>query len=124
MFFFFLWAKYKRQFSVPFLSCSCSRVDHVCVFLFEQINDDDDDDDDDMAQLMPLSLIVSCFNNIQIGFTFLVPAHPGSPGKRAIKRVCVCVCEVENHAAERHVHYTAGTRLSAALVSDVAAPVQ
>jgi len=26
------------------------------------------------------------------GFTFLVPAHPGSPGKRAIKRVCVCVC--------------------------------
>jgi len=30
---------------VPFLSSSCSRVDHVCVFLFEQINDDDDDDD-------------------------------------------------------------------------------
>ena len=25
-------------------------------------------------------------------FTFLVPAHPGSPGQRAIKRVCVCVC--------------------------------
>jgi len=24
--------------------------------------------------------------------TFLVPAHPGSPGQRAIKRVCVCVC--------------------------------
>ena len=46
-FFLFLWAKCKRQFSVPFLSCSCSRVDHVCVFLFEQINDDDDDDDDD-----------------------------------------------------------------------------
>ena len=42
----FLWAKCKRQFSVPFLSCSSSRVDHVCVFLFEQINDDDDDDDD------------------------------------------------------------------------------
>ena len=32
-FFLFLWAKCKRQFSVPFLSCS-SRVDHVCVFLF------------------------------------------------------------------------------------------
>jgi len=30
----FLWAKCKRQFSVAFLSCSCSRVDHVCVFLF------------------------------------------------------------------------------------------
>ena len=44
-----------------------------------------------MAQLMPLPLTVSCFTKIQIGFTFLVPAHPGSPGKRAIKRLCVCV---------------------------------
>jgi len=44
-----------------------------------------------MAQLMPLPLTVSCFRKIQIGFTFLVPAHPDSPGKRAIKRVCVCV---------------------------------
>jgi len=42
-----------------------------------------------MAQLMPLPLNVSCFSKIQIGFTFLVPAHPGSPGKRAVKRVCV-----------------------------------
>jgi len=40
---------------------------------------------------MPLPLTVSCFSKIQIGFTFLVPAHPGSPGKRAVKRVCVCV---------------------------------
>ena len=38
---------------------------------------------------MPLSLTVSCFSKIQIGFTFLVPAHPGSPGKTAVKRVCV-----------------------------------
>ena len=45
-----------------------------------------------MAQLMLLPLTVSCFSKIQIGFTFLVPAHPGSPGKRAVKRVCVCVC--------------------------------
>jgi len=46
-----------------------------------------------MAQLMPLPLTVSCFSKIQIGFTFLVPAYPGSPVKRAIKRcVCVCVC--------------------------------
>jgi len=45
-----------------------------------------------MAQLMPLPLTDSCFSKIQIGFTFLVPAHLGSPGKRAIKRVCVCVC--------------------------------
>ena len=44
------------------------------------------------AQLMPLPLTVCCFNNIQIGFTFLVPAHPGSPGQWAVKRVCVCVC--------------------------------
>jgi len=45
-----------------------------------------------MAQLMPLPLTVSCFSEIQIGFTFPVPAHPGSPGQRAVKRVCVCVC--------------------------------
>ena len=44
-----------------------------------------------MAQLMPLSLAVSCFSKIQIGFTFLVPAHLGSHGKRAVKRVCVCI---------------------------------
>jgi len=42
-----------------------------------------------MAQLMPLPLTVSCFSKIQIGFTFLVLARPGSPGKRAVKRVCV-----------------------------------
>ena len=34
-----------------------------------------------MAQLMPLLLTVSCFSKIQIGFTFLVMAHLGSPGK-------------------------------------------
>ena len=43
------------------------------------------------AQLMPLPLTVSCFSKIQIGFTFLVPAHLGSPGKRAVKCVCVCL---------------------------------
>jgi len=43
-----------------------------------------------MAQLMPLPLTVFCFSKIQIGFAFLVPAHLGSPGKRAVKRVCVC----------------------------------
>ena len=42
-----------------------------------------------MAQLMPLPLAVSCFSKIQIGFTFLVLAHPGSPGQRAVKRLCV-----------------------------------
>jgi len=45
-----------------------------------------------MAQLMPLPLTVSCFSKIQIGFTFLVPAYPGRPAHRAVKRVCVCAC--------------------------------
>jgi len=56
------------------------------------------------AQLMPLPLTVSCFSKITIYFTFLVPAHPGSPGKRAVKRACVCVvlssivsCECEHY---------------------------
>ena len=54
------------------------------------------------AQLMPLPLTVSCFSKIQIGFTFLVPAHLGSPGKGPLNRcvyyahyqvfVCLCVC--------------------------------
>ena len=34
---------------------------------------------------------ISCFSKIQIGFTFLVLAHPGSPGQRPLNR-CVCVC--------------------------------
>jgi len=40
-----------------------------------------------IAQLMPLPLTVSFVSKIQIGFTFLVPAHLGSPGQRAVKRV-------------------------------------
>ena len=44
-----------------------------------------------MAQLIPVPLTVSCSSKIQIGYTFLVPAHPGSPGQCAVKRVCVCV---------------------------------
>jgi len=48
-----------------------------------------------MAQLKLLPLTVSCLSKIQIGF-FLVPAHLGNPGQRAVKRVCVslsvCVC--------------------------------
>ena len=49
-----------------------------------------------MVHLMPLPLIVSCFSKIQIGFTFLVLAHPGS------KRVCLCVyynCNWQNWQA-------------------------
>ena len=44
------------------------------------------------AQLMPLSLIVSGFSKIQIGFTFLVPAHPGIvPDKGPLNGCCCCV---------------------------------
>ena len=43
-----------------------------------------------IAQLMPLPLTVTCFSKIQIGFTFQVPAHPGSPGKGLLNGfVCV-----------------------------------
>ena len=42
-----------------------------------------------MAQLIPLPLTVSCFSKIQIGLTFLVPAHLGSPGKGPLNG-CVC----------------------------------
>ena len=50
-----------------------------------------------MAQLMSLPLTVSRFSKIQIGFTFLVPAHPGSPGKGPLNGcVCVCVCVVSS----------------------------
>jgi len=41
-----------------------------------------------MAQLMPLPLTVSCFSEIQIGFTFLVPAHPDKGPLNG--GVCVC----------------------------------
>jgi len=44
-----------------------------------------------IAKLIPLPLAVSCFSKIQIGFTFLVRAHLGSPRHRADKQVYVCV---------------------------------
>jgi len=58
---------------------------------------------------MPLPLTVSCFSKIQIGFTFLVPAHPGSHGQRAVKRVCVCVFIIQSTMSVKHTH----TRLMA-----------
>ena len=86
-----------------------------------------------MAQLMPLPLTVSCFNKIQIGLPFLVPAHLGSPGKRAIKRVCVCVCVSQqmfncyrkkngdnfafSRTAHRHVIYATQVRLQGSELS-------
>jgi len=56
------------------------------------------------TQLMPLPLTVSCFSKIQIGFTFLVPAHLGSTGKRAVKQVCVCVCVCVWHKLDQWVN--------------------
>jgi len=57
-----------------------------------------------MSQLMPLPLTLSCFSRIQVGFTFLVPAYPGSPGKGPLKVcvfacACVCVLVGETHEA-------------------------
>ena len=43
-----------------------------------------------MAQLMPLPLTVSYFSKIQIDFTFLVPAYPGSPGKGPLNGCLFC----------------------------------
>ena len=59
-----------------------------------------------MAQLMPLPLTVSCFSKIQIGFTSLLPAYTGSPGQRAVKWVCVCLCfyKEQQHEQCRAVH--------------------
>jgi len=54
-----------------------------------------------MAQLLSLPLTVSCFSEIQIGFTFLVPAHLGSPGKKAVKRMCVCVFPLNNQNSSK-----------------------
>jgi len=42
-----------------------------------------------MAQLMPLPLTVSCFSKIQIGFIFLVPAHPGIVQEKGPLNGCV-----------------------------------
>jgi len=56
-----------------------------------------------MAQLMPLPLTVSCFSKIQIGFTFLVPAHLGSPGKGPLNG-CVCVSVLMNNYSFIHLY--------------------
>ena len=53
----------------------------------------------------PADATVSCFSKIQIGFTFLVPAHLVSHGKRAVKWVCVRACVyytiIEKRAVKR-----------------------
>ena len=62
-----------------------------------------------MAQLMPLLLTVSWFSKIQIGFTFLVPAHLGSHGKRAI----LCVCSIISRDKVQRLYITLLRRTSA-----------
>jgi len=52
-----------------------------------------------MAQLMPLPLTVSCFSKIQIGSTFLVQAHPGSPRKGPLNG-CVCAVKITAHTED------------------------
>ena len=61
---------------------------------------------------MPLPLTISCFTKIQIGFTFLVPTHLGSPGKRAAKRVCVCVCALTLLIGRQEGHPACKIKLS------------
>ena len=55
--------------------------------------------------LMLQPLTVSRFSKIQIGFTFLVPAYPGSPGKRAVKRVCVWQVSINKNLNRRQNLY-------------------
>ena len=61
-----------------------------------------------VSQLRPLPLAVSCFSKIQIGFTFLVTEDPGSPGKSAVKWVCLCACVLRS-ASEQSVMQAVGT---------------
>jgi len=56
-----------------------------------------------IAQLMSLPLTVSCFSKIQIGFPFLVPAHPDCP----VRQVCVsfmCRTQRRHHIGRNTQH--------------------
>jgi len=55
-------------------------------------------------QLMPLPLTVSCFSQVQIGFTFLVRLTRVVP-ETAVKRVCVCVCVVRRPYIQKSNYY-------------------
>ena len=50
------------------------------------------------CQKKPRRLVYAVYPRIPqkntTGFTFLVPAYPGSPGKRAVKQVCMCIVYV------------------------------
>ena len=76
-----------------------------------------------MAQLKPLPLTVSCFSKIQIGFAFLVPAHPGSPGKKPLN-VCVYASSTPRtriawtHGIHTDTSHTPRTSLCLAMYAD------
>jgi len=69
-----------------------------------------------MVQLMPLPLTVSCFSKIQIIFTFLIPAHLGSPGKGPLN---VCVLALFGYDPKRNSDKIALSREGSGLVSDI-----
>jgi len=56
---------------------------------------------------MPLPLTVSCSSKIQIGFTFLVPAYPGCPGKEAVKWLLLLLLtkNIAYHTMEMLIFY-------------------
>ena len=75
------------------------------------------------SQLMPLPLTVSWFSKIQIAFTFLVPAHPGSPGQRAVKRVCVYCSSCHHSVGLAACAVWACPTWSGTLISMLSAPL-
>ena len=76
-----------------------------------------------MAQLMPLPLTVSCFGEIQIGFTFLVPAHLDSPGKGPLNG-CVYVLTKLLRCLSSTCHLCACARLHDVWCGSDSRPVQ
>jgi len=54
---------------------------------------------------MPLPLTVSCSSKIQIGFTFLVPAYPGYPGKEAVKWLLLLLYDTIRSVQSNHIIY-------------------
>jgi len=76
-----------------------------------------------MVQLMPLPPIVSCFSKIQIGFSFLIPAHPGSPRQMAVKRVLLLLCCFELSRQSDSVHGKSAAAKKDAVKTSAAAAV-
>jgi len=60
------------------------------------------------TQLMPLPLTIFSFSKTQTGFTFLVPAHPGSPGQEVVKRVCewcTKICNIKVTSTDKYAQF-------------------